>query len=101
MSDKLTAKEQAQQLKELRAERAETVERTQAMLKEHQNIRKQLKAAMKAGPQTVPQIAEAAGMPSELVLWHVIAMKKYDIAKETGKDGYYYLYALADAKEGK
>ena len=56
---------------------------------------------MKTGPQTVPQIAEAAEMPTDLVLWHVVAMKKYDIVAETGKDGYYYLYALADSKEGK
>jgi predicted Rossmann fold nucleotide-binding protein DprA/Smf involved in DNA uptake len=101
MNDKLSAKEKAQILKELRAERAETVDRTQARLKEHQNIRKKLKAVMKNGPQTVPQIAEAAEMPTDLVLWHVVAMKKYDIVAETGKDGYYYLYALADSKEGK
>jgi predicted transcriptional regulator len=101
MNDKLTPKERAQMLKELRTERAETVDRTQARLKEQQDIRKKLKAVMKTGPQTVPQIAQAAELPTELVLWHVVAMKKYDIVTETGKDGYYYLYALADSKEGK
>jgi predicted Rossmann fold nucleotide-binding protein DprA/Smf involved in DNA uptake len=98
MSEELT-KTRAQILKDLRQEHSETVERTQAYLKEQQKIRKELKAAMKAGPMTVPEIAQAAELPADIVLWHVVTMKKYDQVVEVGQAGEYYQYALA--KEDK
>jgi predicted transcriptional regulator len=94
MSAKQDAKERAQRLKALRDEHVETVEQTQALLKEQQKIRKDLRSAMKNGPMTVPQIAEAVGLPANIVLWHVVAMKKYDLVSEVGQDGEYYQYAL-------
>jgi hypothetical protein len=48
------------------------------------------------GPKTVPEIAEASGLSSHEVLWHVTAMKKYDQIVETGQCGEYYLYAMAE-----
>lgn len=92
-------KARAERLKALRETHSETVTNAQELLKEQQSVRRTLKKAMKAGPMTVPQIAEAAGMPADQVLWHVTAMKKYDLVSEVGQDGEYYLYALADAKE--
>jgi hypothetical protein len=29
-------------------------------------------------------------------LWHVMAMKKYDLVREVGKDGEYYQYVLTE-----
>jgi len=94
VSDKEAAKKRTQMLKDLRAERSETVERTQERIKEQQRIRKQLGEAMKDGPKTVPEIAEAAGLPPDQVLWHITAMKKYDLVREVGMEGEYYQYAL-------
>ena len=99
MTEKLSAKERAQMMKELKARHQESADRTQEYLKGQQKIRRELKKAMKPGPMTIPQISEAAGMPKDLVLWHVVAMKKYDDVIETGQDGDYYLYALAGWKE--
>jgi predicted transcriptional regulator len=99
MSEKQTAKEKMQVLKELRIEHAETVERAQAHLKEQQKIRKILRGAMKEGPKTVPEISEAVDLPSDVVLWHVVAMKKYDLVTEVGQDGDYYQYALVKGKK--
>jgi predicted Rossmann fold nucleotide-binding protein DprA/Smf involved in DNA uptake len=95
MSDKEKAKERMEILKRLREERKESVARTQAYLKEHQAFRKQLRQAMKGGPKTIPEIAEAAQLPSGQVLWHVMAMKKYDLVREVGMDAEYYQYQLA------
>jgi heterodisulfide reductase subunit A len=39
--------------------------------------------------------AEASGLPADRVLWHITAMRKYDLVVETGKSGDYYRYALA------
>lgn len=99
MSDKQAAKERTKALKLLRQEHQETVDRTQASLKEQQAIRKQLRQAMAGGPKTVPQIAQACGLPSHQVLWQVTAMKKYDLVVETGMDGEYYQYQLASEIE--
>jgi predicted transcriptional regulator len=96
MTDATDAKKRTEVLKALREAHRDTVERTQALLKEQQAFRKRLREVMAHGPQTVPEIAAAADLPSEEVLWHVMAMKKYDLVREVGKDGEYYQYVLAE-----
>lgn len=96
MTDKKKARERMALLKRLREEHAETVERAQALLKEQQAFRKQLRAAMKDGPKTIPEISASAGLPSHEVLWHVMALKKYDLVREAGREGEYYQYQLAE-----
>jgi predicted transcriptional regulator len=99
MTDKEAAKQRMAVLKRLREERAESVSRAQALLKEQQSFRKRLREAMKEEAKTIPEIAAAAGLPADQVLWHVTAMKKYDLVREEGKDGDYYRYALAKEVE--
>jgi predicted transcriptional regulator len=96
MSNKEDAKKRTAMLKRLREEHQDTVERTQALLKEQNAIRKQIRQAMAGGPKTVPEVAEATGMPGDQVLWHLTAMKKYDLVVETGMGGEYYQYQLAE-----
>jgi predicted transcriptional regulator len=98
MKDKEEAKKRSQLLKQIREEHKETVDRTQVLLKEQKDIRRQLSQALQDGPKTVPEIASATGLPSHEVLWHVTAMKKYDLAAEAGMSGEYVLYQLV--KEG-
>jgi predicted transcriptional regulator len=95
---KTSAKDLAKQLKELREIHKETVELTQSYLKEQQNLRKKLKAALKNGTMTVSEIAAAADLPAEVVMWHVMAMKKYDLVTEVGQNQEYYQYALPEAR---
>jgi len=92
MSTTLNAKQRSQFLKQLRDEHHETVAQVQARLKEQQNIRRQIGEVMRNTPKTVPEIADASGLPAEQVLWHIIAMKKYNLVIETGLSGEYYLY---------
>ena len=99
MSDKMTAKEKTALLKSLKEAHADTAAAAQEHLKAQQQIRRALKKAMKSGPMTIPQIAEAVDMEKDLVLWHVVAMKKYDEVIETDQEGDYYLYALANWKK--
>ncbi len=99
MNDKDDAKQRTATLKRLREEHADTVERTQAVLKEYQAIRKQIKQAMGEEPKTVPEVAEATKLPSTQVLWHMTAMKKYDLIVEVGMEGEYYQYQLAQEKK--
>jgi predicted Rossmann fold nucleotide-binding protein DprA/Smf involved in DNA uptake len=99
MSATLTAKQRSQFLKQLRDEHHETVAQVQALLKEQKDIRRQLAQAMGDEPKTVPEIADASGLPAEQVLWHIIAMKKYDLVIEAGQSDDYYLYQ--QVKEAK
>jgi len=94
MNDKQAAKEKMLILKELRKKYAGSVARTQAHLKQQNAVRKLLKSALKEGGKTIPEITEIVGLPSDEVLWHIVAMKKYDLVTEVGQDGEYYKYAL-------
>ncbi len=85
-------KTRAQLLKQLREQYRDTVDRTQALLKEHKAIRKEIFKAMGDDPMTVPEIAERAGLSPREVLWHITALKKYDLVAEVGMDGEYYQY---------
>jgi predicted Rossmann fold nucleotide-binding protein DprA/Smf involved in DNA uptake len=92
MSATLHAKQRSQLLKQLREAHHETVAQVQALLKEQKDIRRQICQVMRDTPKTVPDIAAASGLPADQVLWHIIAMKKYDRVIETGMCGEYYLY---------
>lgn len=93
----LSRKEQTAFLKQMREEHAETVQETQDLLKEQNRIRKLIKDSFDGESKTVPQIAELTGLPQPDVLWHITAMKKYDLVVEDGMEGFYdVLYKLAE-----
>jgi predicted transcriptional regulator len=54
-----------------------------------------IRKALKGGPLTVPEIAEAASLGTKDVLWYVTAMRKYGQVVEDVQDGDYMRYALA------
>lgn len=54
-----------------------------------------IRRALRDGPLTVPEIAEAAGLGTKEVLWYVTAMRKYGQLVEDSQDGDYMRYALA------
>ena len=88
----MTPKEKAQVLKQLREEYKDSVARTRELLKVNKKIHGDICKVIRDEAKTVPEIAAAVNMPTHEVLWHIIAMKKYDIVEETGKCGEYYLY---------
>ena len=94
---KEAAKKRTAILAELRKQNEDKVKIAQALLKEQRAARKTLKKVMEGKSMTVPEIAEATGMPSHEVLWHVTAMKKYGEVVEDGTDDdfEYFLYRLA------
>jgi predicted Rossmann fold nucleotide-binding protein DprA/Smf involved in DNA uptake len=99
MSTTMTAKQRSQFLKQLREEHRDTVEQVQARLKEQKDIRRQIAQALGDEAKTVPEIAAASGLPAEQVLWHIIALKKYNLVIETGQSDEYYAYQ--QVKEAK
>ncbi len=81
-------------LKALREQRPAETEAAQARLKEQVKIVNEITKLLKQGPQTVPAIAEATGLPTQTVFWHVIALKKYGKVVEGDQDGDYFQYNL-------
>lgn len=98
MKDKEEARKRSQLLKQIREEHKETVERTQALLKDQKDIRRQLSKILQDGPKTIPEIAATIDLPTHEVLWHVTAMKKYDLVAEAGMAGEYFLYQLVEER---
>jgi predicted transcriptional regulator len=92
MSDKADKKARTQLLKELREAHQESVERTRELLKVQQATRKEVLGVIEEEAKTIPVIAAEVDLPTEEVLWHVMAMKKYGLVEETGMDGEYYAY---------
>lgn len=82
-------------LKQLREIRKDTIAASAARMKEQKKVIKAIKAQLQQ-PKTVPEIAEATGIPSSTVLWYVSALKKYGEVKETEKDGRYFRYCSSE-----
>jgi hypothetical protein len=53
----------------------------------------------RAGPATVPQVAEATGLDTQKVFWTIAAMRKYGQVREAGENGDYPLYELVEVEE--
>ena len=92
MSDREAAKQRTAVLKGLRAEHAETVARTQTLLKEQKQVQKLICKTIRETAKTVPEISEDVEMPTYQVLWYLTAYKKYDLVVEEGMCGEYVLY---------
>ena len=98
MNKKEEARARSEMLKSLRKEHAVTVKRTQTLLKEHKRIHREICKAIRDTAKTIPEIAEVMEMPSHQVLWHITALKKYDVVAEEGMCGEYVLYKRAEEK---
>jgi len=62
--------------------------------KEQNRIRKLLSEAFGQGARTVPELAQATKLEPHVVLWHVMAMKKYGRVAEVEPKGDYFTYAM-------
>jgi len=92
---KVEAQSRGDMLKQLRQAHAETVERTQALLREQKQMQNAICQFIRETPHTVPEIAQATGKPAHDVLWFIAALRKYGIVAEAGMCGDYPLYQRA------
>lgn len=98
MNDREKAKQRSQMLKELREEHKDTVASTQNRLKNQKKIYRDINKIIKDEAKTVPEIAEAGGLETHVVLWNLTVLKKYGTVTETGMSGEYFLYGLIEEK---
>jgi predicted ArsR family transcriptional regulator len=64
---------------------------------EQQKIYKALRAALKNGPRTVPQLAKECGLPSPTVMWHLMALRRYGQVLDGPEENGYLRYTLPGA----
>ncbi|MBN2045965.1 MAG: winged helix-turn-helix domain-containing protein [Anaerolineales bacterium] len=83
-------------LKKLRAEHAQTVERTQELLKDQKRIQRDICSFIRETPKSVPEIAKEIGLPANQVLWYIASFRKYGIVVEDGMCEDYPLYRKAE-----
>ena len=88
-------KKRTQILKKLRDAHMDTFTQTQARLKDQKAVRKQICQVLRDTPKTILEMSEASGLPPHEILWHITAMKKYDLVREVAPCGEYFLYELA------
>jgi predicted transcriptional regulator len=95
MSNPADARARSETLKRLREAHAETVEKTQALLREQKQTQQLICQAIRENPKSVPEVAAAIGKSTHETLWYLAAFKKYGIVVEAGMCGDYVLYQRA------
>ena len=80
---------------ELKERRGPVSDRLLESVRQNNAAKSAIKRALAGGPLTVPEIAEAAELPTRTILWTITAMRKYGSVLEDSTDGSYVRYALA------
>jgi biotin operon repressor len=86
-------------MKQLRAARKEQISAAAARMKQQKKDVEAIKQQLGDDAGTVPQIADATGIPSSDVLWYIAALKKYGDVVEAEQDAGYYHYRLSQDAE--
>ena len=69
-----------------------------AFYKEQTRVKKLIREILRQGPQTIPSIATTTGLDSKVVVWHLMAMRKYGEVVEGPEAGDYCTYRLKEDK---
>ncbi len=83
-------------MKMLREARKTSIRNASARVKAQKQALQAIKGHLEKGPGTVPEVADATGIPSDQVLWYMASLKKYGEVVEVKKDGGFFRYALSE-----
>jgi hypothetical protein len=64
---------------------------------EQQRIYKAIRAALKIGPKTVPQLAAECKLDPPKTMWHLMALRRHGEIVEGAEESGYLLYSLKGA----
>jgi hypothetical protein len=92
-----TAAKPKRPIEVLRERRGGMSSELKAYVSNQQKVYKALRAALKAGPRTVPELAAECGIPSPEVMWHLMALRRYGEVLDGPEENGYLLYTLAGA----
>jgi predicted transcriptional regulator len=80
----------------LRERQGERTPEQKDYFKRQTQVRKAMLEALKEAPRTIPELAARCGLPSEEVVWNVMAMRRYGKLIEGDLRGDYYCYRLKE-----
>ncbi len=84
-----------EQIKTMNAQKGPVSKELLEYYKETQKVQKQILETIKETQKTVPEIAAQTKIASEIVLWHLTAMKKYGkVEPILAKSGYLKYVAM-------
>ncbi len=81
----------------LRERRGGMSKELKAYFNEQQRIYKALRAALRNGPRTVPELAKECGIPAPTVMWHLMALRRYGQVLDGPEENGYLRYTLPGA----
>jgi hypothetical protein len=84
-------------IEELRDRRGGLSPELKTFVSEQQKVFKAVRAALAKGPRTVPQLAQECGLPAPIVMWHVMAMRRYGEVLDGPEQDRHLLYILPGA----
>ncbi len=64
---------------------------------EQQRVYKAIRAALKGGPKTVPQLAAECKLDPPKAMWHLMALRRHGEVVEGAEEQGYLLYSLKGA----
>jgi hypothetical protein len=82
---------------ELRERRGGISPDLKAYFSEQQKVFKSLRTALGNGPRTSPQLARECNLPTPVVVWHVMAMRRYGEVLDGPEQDRQLLYTLPGA----
>jgi len=80
----------------LRERQGERTPEQKEYFKRQTQVRKALLEALRDAPRTIPELAARCDLPSEEVVWNVMAMRRYGKLVEDELRGDYYCYRLKE-----
>jgi predicted transcriptional regulator len=92
MSEKLPYQEQLKILREKNGTNKDLME----SVKMTNKIHKLIMESLATGPKTIPEIALETKLESEVIFWHVNALRKYGKIVDGGKTGDYWKYSKVE-----
>ena len=92
MSEEKKKKKTITFMKEKRTVPNEVKEKSKKFIR----MRKAIKASLKEGPKTIPQLVEETNLPTDVLTYYVMSLQKFgDIAVgDLDEDDEYYFYEL-------
>jgi hypothetical protein len=84
-------------IEDLRERRGGISPQLKAHVSEQQKVFKAVRTALGNGPRTVPQLARECGLPTPVVMWHVMAMRRYGEVLDGPEQDRHLLYILPGA----
>jgi hypothetical protein len=82
-----------EKLKQAKSKRGPVPQHILDAMKESNRIQKAILEALGSEVKSIPELAEATGIPTKDIFWHVNALRKYNKIHDVKKQGDFFTYS--------